>query len=82
MQASSDDTAPYYRSFVWGVGDGAGTVFAQGVHGQYIFVSPSTGTVIAMFSSWPDADGGAAGVGPDAAMVLIEAIRAELVGAN
>jgi CubicO group peptidase (beta-lactamase class C family) len=73
-----DDAAPYYRSFVWGTGDGAGTVYARGVHGQYIFVSPSTDTVIAMFSSWPNADGGAPGVGHDAAMALLEAIRSEI----
>jgi CubicO group peptidase (beta-lactamase class C family) len=67
--------APYYRSFVWGIGDGAGTVYAEGVHGQFIFVSPSTRTVIAMFSSWPNADGGASGVGHVEAMAFLFAIR-------
>ncbi len=66
---------PYYRSFVWGLGDGRGTVYAEGVHGQFVFVSPSTNTVIAMFSSWPNADGGAPGVGHDDAMQLLLAIR-------
>ena len=74
-RAHAEGLAPYYRSFVWGRGDGKGTVTAQGVHGQYIYVSPSTATVIAMLSSWPDADGGAAGVGPDGAMALLDGIR-------
>jgi CubicO group peptidase (beta-lactamase class C family) len=68
-------TRPYYRSFVWGAGDGKGTVTARGVHGQYIYVSPSTDIVIAMFSTWPDALGGAAGVGPTGAMAIMEAIK-------
>lgn len=71
----AEDLAPYYRSFVWGRGDGAGTVLAEGVHGQFIYVSPSTDTVIATLSSWPDADGGAPGVGHEQALALIEAIR-------
>lgn len=66
---------PYYRSFVWGVGDGRGTVYAAGVHGQFVYVSPATKTVIAMFSSWPNADGGAAGVGPIEAMELLRAVE-------
>ena len=28
-----------------------------GVHGQYLHVAPEAGVVIAMFSSWPRADG-------------------------
>jgi hypothetical protein len=66
---------PYYRSFIWGVGDGRGTVQARGVHGQYIHVAPSSGVVIAMFSSWPDADGGAEGVGSEGAQALLSAIE-------
>lgn len=73
------DLKPYYRSFVWGVGDGAGTVQAHGVHGQFIDVSPSTDTVIAIFSSWPDADGGAPGVGEEAAQAIISAIKAAVL---
>ena len=70
-----DGFHPYYRSFVWGLGDGNGTVMAQGVHGQYIYVAPSTNTVIAMFSSWPNADGGAPGVGPLHSLALLSAIE-------
>ena len=73
---ASDGTAPYYRSFVWGVGDGKGTVQARGVHGQVIDVSPSTNTVIAVFSSWPDASGGAPGVGGEATQAVIDAVKA------
>lgn len=65
---------PYYRSFIWGVGDGRGTVMAQGVHGQFIYVSPSTNTVIAMFSTWPNADGGAPGVGHAGAFAILQAV--------
>jgi len=68
-------TEPYYRSFVWGAGDGKGTVLAQGVHGQYIYVSPSTDIVIAMFSTWPDALGGEAGVGSAGALAIMEAVK-------
>lgn len=69
------DAAPYYRSFVWGVGDGRGTVNAEGVHGQFIYVSPSTNIVIAMFSSWPNADGGAPGVGEEGAVAILQAVE-------
>jgi len=73
--ASAPDTDPYYRSFIWGIGDGRGTVMAQGVHGQYIYVSPSTDTVIAMFSTWPNADGGAPGVGHAGAQAILQAVE-------
>jgi len=54
-------------------------VTARGVHGQFIYVSPSTDTVVAVLSSWPDAEGGAPGVGNEQAMALIEAIRNAVV---
>jgi len=66
---------PYYRSFIWGEGDGRGTVSARGVHGQYIYVAPASNIVIAMFSSWPNADGGAPGVGPDGAEAILRAVE-------
>lgn len=68
-------TKPYYRSFIWGLGDGRGTVMAEGVHGQFIYVVPATNTVIAMFSSWPNADGGAPGVGHDGALKILQAVE-------
>ena len=72
---SPESINPYYRSFVWGLGDGQGTVYAAGVHGQFIYVSPSTGVVIAMYSSWPNADGGSPGVGAIAALAILESIK-------
>ncbi len=69
------DTNPYYRSYVWGAGDGRRTVSAQGVHGQYIYVAPLTNIVIAVFSSWPNALGGEDGVGPFEALALIQAVE-------
>jgi len=53
-EQADEGTRPYYRSFVWGLGDGRGTVLAAGVHGQVIFVTPHTETVIAVLSSWPE----------------------------
>jgi len=78
-RAHDESSAPYYRSFVWGTGDGTGTVYAKGVHGQFILVSPSTATVIAMFSSWPNADGGASGVGHKPSMALLQAVRTAVI---
>ena len=72
---SPESINPYYRSFVWGLGDGQGTVYAAGVHGQFIYVSPSTGVVIAMYASWPNADGGSPGVGAIAALAILESIK-------
>ena len=72
---SPESINPYYRSFVWGLGDSQGTVYAAGVHGQFIYVSPSTGVVIAMYSSWPNADGGSPGVGAISALAILEAIK-------
>jgi hypothetical protein len=72
------ESEPYYRSFVWGSGDGNGTVTARGVHGQYIYVAPLSNIVIAMFSSWPNADGGAPGVGHAESYALLQAIERAL----
>ncbi len=72
---SPESINPYYRSFVWGLGDNQGTVYAAGVHGQFIYVSPSTGVVIAMYSSWPNADGGSPGVGTIASLAILESIK-------
>jgi CubicO group peptidase (beta-lactamase class C family) len=70
---------PYYRNFVWGIGDGRGSVQARGVHGQTIYVVPETGVVIAMLSSWPDATGGAPGVGEHEQLELLRAIETALI---
>lgn len=74
-EKGADGTKPYYRSFIWGFGDGHGTVMARGVHGQFIYVAPASNTVIAMFSTWPNADGGAPGVGLDGAVAILRAVE-------
>ena len=66
---------PYYRSFIWGIGDGEGSLLARGVHGQFIYISPNSGVVITIFSTWPNADGGILGVDFDSTMSIIEAIK-------
>jgi CubicO group peptidase (beta-lactamase class C family) len=70
-----DGRRPYYRSFVWGHGDGRGTVSARGVHGQFIYVAPASGVVIVLLSSWPNAHGGAPGVGEAESLALLKAIE-------
>ena len=67
---------PYYRSFIWGLGDGRGSVQAQGVHGQAIYVAPESGVVIAMLSSWPDALGGVPGVDGEEQLKVMRALEA------
>ncbi|WP_439100249.1 serine hydrolase domain-containing protein [Congregibacter sp.] len=69
---------PYYRSFMWGVGDGRGSIQARGVHGQLIHVAPETNTVIVMLSSWPDAEGGAPQVNESTQQQLVRAIETAL----
>lgn len=48
---------PYYRSFWWGEGNPGGDVSGYGIHGQFVRVVPEAGLVIALFSTWPRADG-------------------------
>ena len=67
--------SPYYRSFIWGIGDGEGSLLARGVHGQFIYISPKKGVVITIFSTWPNAEGGITGVGFDETMRIIQAIK-------
>ena len=75
LPLGGESIAPYYRSFIWGIGDGKGTLLARGVHGQFIYVSPSTGVVIVIYSTWPNADGGTPKVGFDNALKLLESIK-------
>ncbi|MDC0188956.1 hypothetical protein OAJ81_02205, partial [Gammaproteobacteria bacterium] len=75
MPLGSESINPYYRSFIWGIGDGEGTLLARGVHGQFVYVAPKSGVVIAIFSSWPNADGNSLGLGVDSTMEIIEAIK-------
>jgi hypothetical protein len=66
---------PYYRSFIWGLGDGRKILLARGVHGQFILISPPTETVIVMYSSWPNADGGAPNLGINQSLAILESIN-------
>ncbi|SEB09350.1 serine hydrolase domain-containing protein [Leifsonia sp. 21MFCrub1.1] len=43
-----------YRNQWWSTGNDRGNVYAVGIHGQYIWLDPQTGTVIVKFSSAPD----------------------------
>jgi CubicO group peptidase (beta-lactamase class C family) len=54
---SSDDLEPYYRSFWWGKGNDERDLSGSGIHGQTIRVAPKAGIVIALYSTWPRADG-------------------------
>lgn len=54
---SSEGLEPYYRSFWWGEGNDEHALSGLGIHGQTIWVAPGTGIVIALYSTWPRADG-------------------------
>ena len=55
--ASTDDVEPYYRSFWWGEGNDERDLSGSGIHGQTLYVAPEAGIVIALYSTWPRADG-------------------------
>jgi CubicO group peptidase (beta-lactamase class C family) len=55
--ATSDDLNPYYRSFWWGKGNDGRELSGSGIHGQTVVVAPEAGIVIALYSTWPRADG-------------------------
>jgi len=52
-----EGTEPYYRSFWWGVGNAERDLIGYGIHGQTVRVAPAAGMVVAMYSTWPRADG-------------------------
>jgi CubicO group peptidase (beta-lactamase class C family) len=54
---SPENLEPYYRSFWWGKGNDERHLFGSGIHGQTLLVAPGAGIVIAMYSTWPRADG-------------------------
>lgn len=64
----------YYRSQWWGHGNGEGDVSAAGIHGQFLHVAPKANMVVAVFSSWPRADGGSRELGWKAIGELTESI--------
>ncbi|EPR75189.1 6-aminohexanoate-dimer hydrolase (Nylon oligomers-degrading enzyme EII) [Leifsonia rubra CMS 76R] len=43
-----------YRNQWWVTGDERGRYYAAGIHGQFLWIDPSTETVIVKFSSWPE----------------------------
>lgn len=54
---SADNLKPYYRSFWWGKGNEERDLSGVGIHGQFLRIAPEAGIVIALYSSWPLADG-------------------------
>jgi CubicO group peptidase (beta-lactamase class C family) len=55
--ASAKNFEPYYRSFWWGKGNDGRELSGSGIHGQTVVVAPKAGIVIALYSTWPRADG-------------------------
>ena len=53
----SDGTSPYYRSFWWGKGNTERDLNGYGIHGQLLRVAPQAEMVVAIYSTWPQADG-------------------------
>ena len=48
---------PFYRSFWWGYGNAERDINGYGIHGQFLRVAPEAGVVVALYSTWPRADG-------------------------
>ena len=65
---------PYYRSFWWGEGNAGGDVSGYGIHGQFVRVVPEARIVIAMYSTWPRADGDGVTHGWDLSAELMESL--------
>ena len=55
--ATTENLKPYYRSFWWGVGNKGRDLNGVGIHGQFLRIAPEADIVIALYSSWPNADG-------------------------
>ena len=72
--AAGDGLEPYYRSFWWGEGNSGGDVSGYGIHGQFVRVVPKDRIVIAMYSTWPRADGDGVTHGWDVTAELMEAL--------
>jgi len=54
---SADGKGPFYRSYWWGKGNDERDILGYGIHGQTVRVAPVAGIVIALYSTWPRADG-------------------------
>lgn len=73
-ETSPDDERPYYRSFWWGRGNDGRDIRGLGVHGQYLHIAPAQNIVVAMYSSWPRADGDGSTHGWDQAYALATSV--------
>lgn len=72
--SAGEEYNEYYRSQWWGHGNGEGDISAAGIHGQFLHVAPKANMVVAVFSSWPRADGGSSELGWEAISELTESI--------
>lgn len=70
----SDGTSPYYRSFWWGKGNTERDLNGYGIHGQLLRVAPKAEMVVAIYSSWPRADGDSSSKYWDKSDELIDAL--------
>lgn len=70
-------TKPNYRSFWWTEGNAGGDVSGYGIHGQFVRIAPKSDLVIAMFSTWPRADGNNKTHGWAASAELMDALIAK-----
>jgi len=74
---ASDGYEPYYRSFWWGEGNPGGDISGYGIHGQFVRVVPESQLVIAMYSTWPRADGDSVTHGWEQTEELMESLISE-----
>lgn len=64
----------FYRSFFWGSGGDNSDFMAAGIHGQRVYMSPSSNMVIVLFSSWPTAGGNGTDHGWQLSLDLISSL--------
>lgn len=64
----------FYRSFFWGSGGDNSDFMAAGIHGQRVYISPTSNMVIVLFSSWPTAGGNGTDHGWQLSLDLINAM--------
>ena len=73
----ADGYTPYYRSFFWGEGNADRDISGYGIHGQFVRVVPEQRMVIALYSTWPRADGDGQTHGWYPSAVLMETLIAK-----
>ena len=74
--AAVEGYEPFYRSFWWGEGNPGKDISGYGIHGQFVRVVPEADLVIAMYSTWPRADGDGTTHGWDRSAELMDAVIA------